>query len=121
MTEVHPMLAIDVAREPSVARAILDDLRRTAESDPDPVRRELAREVVEGRLTARQVASYAAYGEVLAARLDDVVARWNTLSESEREERATAGWAELGEPAGAEAGTVEQLMELVAEVRHEAG
>src|SRR5262245_28016843 len=110
MTDVHPMLAIDVTREPATARVVLDGLRHTAEADPDPVLREIAREIVEGRLTARQAASYSAYGEVLSGRLDDLAARWDALSETERDELATAGWTELGEPAGAELVSVDQLL-----------
>jgi hypothetical protein len=90
MPEIHPLLAIDVTDDPEVARTVWSNLRRLASADGDSVWREMAREVVEGRLTAGQLMSYGAYQNAMAGRLDELGREWDALSESERERLAAA-------------------------------
>jgi hypothetical protein len=89
--DVHPLLAIDVTEDPDLARTIWANLRELAASpDGDPVWREMAREVVEGRLTAGQLLSFGAYQDAMAGRLSDLASEWDAMPEAERERLAAA-------------------------------
>ena len=91
MNDVHPLLAIDVTTDPDLAHTIWTNLQKVAGSaDGDPVWREMAREVVEGRLTAGQLLSYGAYQDAMAGRLDDMAGEWDAMPEAERERLAAA-------------------------------
>lgn len=102
MTEIHPLLAVDVTSDAETARAVWSNLERLAESAEDPIWREMAREVVEGRLTASRLMSYSAYQEALGDRFDDLAQSWHGMSEDER--------AALDDPAGDDSEPVEQLV-----------
>jgi len=114
MNDVHPLLAIDVTTDPDLANTIWTNLQWVAGSaDGDPVWREMAREVVEGRLTAGQLLSYGAYQDAMAGRLDDMAREWDAMPEAERERLAAADEATRAPVeqlvAAAEAEVVERL------------
>lgn len=112
---VHPLLAIDVTQDPDLANTIWTNLRELAASpDGDPVWREMAREVVEGRLTAGQLLSCGAYQDAMAGRLDDMAREWDAVPEAERDRLAAADEANRVPVeqlvAAAEAEVVERLV-----------
>lgn len=70
-------------------------LREVVESDSDPIRREIASEVLGGRLRMSEICSYSAYQEALHSNLDEVVRHWEAMPEEEFERRLAEGRAFL--------------------------
>lgn len=62
-------------------------LREQASRDPDPVARDLAKDLLSGAVTLRQAAESRAYGELLSQRAHDGIEWWQSLSEEERAAR----------------------------------
>ncbi len=86
---------IDVTRDPGMARAVRLMLEEVVREDADPIRQEIAREVLGGRMRMSEICSYGAYREALEEGMDDLVARHDSLSARELDERAAEGLRHL--------------------------
>jgi hypothetical protein len=92
LTSVSPDPNLDVTTDPALAKVLREEIRRVAESEDDLIRAEIAREILEGRMRASEIARYSFYAESLAAGLDEFL-RWRErLSASEYAEYEQ--WAE---------------------------
>ncbi|MPZ84165.1 MAG: hypothetical protein GEV28_28700 [Actinophytocola sp.] len=108
------MLAVDVTDDPATARAVWANLRRLADSGADPSWREMAREVVEGRLTTRQLMSYGAYQEAMVGRFEELAEKWRDMPDAERAELVAPDPDDEPDPVGplveaAEADVIQEL------------
>jgi hypothetical protein len=72
-------------------------LRRLADQSPDPVLREMAREVLAGRLTPREVATSSLYAEALINATQKFTTWRESASEEEFEQAAEHGRTTLAE------------------------
>jgi hypothetical protein len=88
--ELH-VETIDVTRDPGLTRAIGLMLREITQTSTDPIAKEIAQEVLGGRLRMSEILSYGAYRDALGAHVDEVVQRWDALSGNEFEQRLAEG------------------------------
>jgi hypothetical protein len=85
---------------PTVERLLRRALQEQADGDPDPLRRDMARDVLSGAVTLYQAANSSVYGELFAARADELAQWWEELSEADRDElyaQAEQAIADTGE------------------------
>lgn len=64
------LVGIDVTRDRETARTLWRILEQVRDRDEDPLRREIADEILSGRLTVRQAASFSQYQEALTQGLE---------------------------------------------------
>jgi hypothetical protein len=60
-------------------------LRHAAQRHPDPVLREMAQEITEGRITVEQALQCDAYVDAMAEQWRSAIAEWNAMSDDERD------------------------------------
>ncbi len=86
-----PRDLLDVAHgDRGAARLLYGSLRQVAEHAGQPELREMAREVLSGRITLRQAVQSDAYREVLSGRLGEFMAWYRNLDPQERDEQVAA-------------------------------
>lgn len=73
--------------DPQLERHMRRSLREQANGDPDPVARDLAKDLLCGAVTLRQAAESRVYGDLLAKQAQDNLDWWNGLSDEERAAR----------------------------------
>lgn len=73
--------------DPQLERHMRRSLREQAGRDPDPVARDLAKDLLSGAVTLRQAADSRAYGELLSRQAQDGLDWWQSLSDEERAAR----------------------------------
>jgi hypothetical protein len=81
---------LDISTDPAVVKVLRESLERDAVRDGDPVRAELAREILAGRMRASDVLSYSVYAEVVADGVTEYIGWVDGLSEAERAEHEGA-------------------------------
>lgn len=82
---------LEIARDPVDARRLRESLEKLAESAPNDALKEMAGEVVSGRISLREAVTVPAYGEALIEGGRPFREAWDKLSESERAELAAEG------------------------------
>ncbi|HCT75523.1 MAG TPA: hypothetical protein DGG94_19395 [Micromonosporaceae bacterium] len=72
-------------RDPVLDRFLRKSLEEQAANDPDPLRRDMARDVLSGAITLQQAANSNVYGELFARQADELADWWDSLSEKDRD------------------------------------
>lgn len=72
-------------RDPVLDRLLRKSLEEQAAKDPDPLRRDMARDVLSGAITIQQAAGSNVYGELFARQADELAGWWDSLSEADRD------------------------------------
>lgn len=85
----------EMTRDPARARRLRRSLELLAERGQDPAVREMAREVLSGRLSLREAANVPAYGEAMRQGMQEGLRAYAALSESERREAEEEGRRQL--------------------------
>jgi len=78
---------LDISADPAVVKLLRDALQDCAEHGDDPVRAELAREILAGRMRASEIMSVPAYREALTSGLEEFLRSQDSLTEAERLEQ----------------------------------
>ncbi|MGA5564684.1 hypothetical protein ACPCUV_26435 [Streptomyces platensis] len=81
----------DMAGSPAEARAIRKALEMVAGGGAGGTLKEMAQEVLTGRIGLREALNVSAYAEQMVEQTQSVRERWDGLSEHEREAMAAAG------------------------------
>jgi hypothetical protein len=84
----------EMTRDPARARQLRRSLETLAERG-DPTVREMAREVLSGRLSLRDAANVPAYGEAMRQGVQEGLRAYAALSEAERREAEEEGRRQL--------------------------
>ncbi|WP_327705028.1 hypothetical protein [Streptomyces decoyicus] len=87
----------DMAGSPAEARAIRKALEMVADGGAGGTLKEMAQEVLTGRIGLRDALNVSAYTEQMAEQAQPIRERWDGLSEREREAMAAAGERYLAE------------------------
>ncbi|MFF4909667.1 hypothetical protein ACFY2T_32955 [Streptomyces sp. NPDC001260] len=90
---------LDIAKDPARARALRKSMRRLAESG-DETLREMAREVLAGRIGLRQAAQNGAYREALSEAARVGMRGYEQMSAAERRAAEAEGQRQLDECQG---------------------
>lgn len=86
---------IEMTGDPARARQLRRSLESLADRGGDPAVREMAREVLSGRLSLREAANVPAYGEAMRAGMQVGLRAYAEMSESERREAEEEGHRQL--------------------------
>ncbi|MFI6767090.1 hypothetical protein [Streptomyces sp. NPDC050355] len=87
----------DLAKSPAEARAVKKALEMVAGGGAGDALKEMAQEVLTGRIGLQEALNVSAYTEQIAQQSDSVRERWDGMSESQREALAAAGDRHLEE------------------------
>ncbi|MFG2092889.1 hypothetical protein [Streptomyces sp. NPDC048612] len=87
----------EIAKSPAEARAVKKALEMVAGGGAGDVLKEMAQEVLTGRIGLREALSVSAYTEQIAEQSDSVRDRWDGMSERERDALAAGGDLHLEE------------------------
>jgi hypothetical protein len=87
----------EMTGDPARARQLRRSLETLAERGQNPTVREMAREVLSGRLSLRDAANVPAYGEAVRQGMQEGLRAYAALSESERREAEEEGRRQLDE------------------------
>ncbi|MEU9502447.1 hypothetical protein [Streptomyces sp. NPDC048196] len=82
---------MDVARDPGEARALRKSLEMIARGGAGDTLKEMAQDVLTGRIGLRQAAQTAGYTDALIEKSEPFQQEWNGMSEAERHARAAEG------------------------------
>lgn len=82
---------MDVARDPAEARALRKSLEMIARGGAGDTMKEMAQEVLTGRLGLRQAAQTSGYTDAFIEKSEPFQREWNEMSEAERHARAAEG------------------------------
>jgi hypothetical protein len=82
---------MDVARDPAEARALRKSLEVIARGGAGDTLKEMAQEVLTGRVGLRQAAQTAGYTDALISKSEPFQEEWNGMTDSERHARAVEG------------------------------
>lgn len=86
---------LEMTGDPARARRLRRSLEALADRGSDPAVREMAREVLSGRLSLREAANVPAYGEAMRRGVQDGLRAYAAMSESERREAEEEGHRQL--------------------------
>ena len=86
---------LEMTGDPARARRLRRSLETLADRGGDPAMREMAREVLAGRLSLRDAANIPAYGEAMRQGVQDGLRAYAAMSESERREAEEEGRRQL--------------------------
>ncbi|MFG2094970.1 hypothetical protein [Streptomyces sp. NPDC048612] len=81
----------EVTKDPAAARALRKSLETLAGGGAGDTLKEMAREVLSGRIGIREAVNVPAYSEALIANTQSARDEWTAMSDSERESRADEG------------------------------
>ncbi|MFF7229482.1 hypothetical protein [Streptomyces sioyaensis] len=81
----------EIAGSPAGARAVRKALETIAEGGAGATLKEMAQEVLTGRLGVREAMSVSAYADPMIEKIQATRERWDGLSEGEREAMASEG------------------------------
>lgn len=84
-----------IGRDPASAKMLRDSMESLAKIKGDSPLKEMAQEILSGRVGIREAISIPAYAEALTQGIQDFKEKWDGLSDSEREELAAKGEQEL--------------------------
>ncbi|MBB1256603.1 hypothetical protein H3146_25120 [Streptomyces sp. OF3] len=84
---------LDIARDPADARSLRNSLELLRKGAAGPILKEMAEEVLSGRLSLRQAVNVSSYAEAGLAESRDFQEKWAAMSDAEREELAAQGEA----------------------------
>ncbi|GAO08893.1 hypothetical protein TPA0598_04_05290 [Streptomyces lydicamycinicus] len=82
---------LEITRDPARARVMRTALEQIAAGGRAGPLKEMAEEVLSGRLGLRQATTISAYADPLIEEFQTFKQEWDSLSEKEREERAAEG------------------------------
>jgi hypothetical protein len=88
---------LEMTGDPARARRLRRSLETLADRGGDPAVREMAREVLAGRLSLREAANVPAYGEAMRQGMQKGLRAYAAMSESERREAEEEGRRQLDE------------------------
>lgn len=81
----------DVARDPAEARVLRKSLEMISRGGAGDTLKEMAQEVLSGRIGLRQAAQTSGYTDALIEKSEPFQQEWNEMSEAERHARAAEG------------------------------
>ncbi|KIZ16597.1 hypothetical protein [Streptomyces natalensis] len=88
---------MDIAKDPAQARLLRKALERLAEGGAGDTLKEMAQEVLSGRVGLREAATISAYSEAIVAGMQPFKEKWDELSDTERQALAADGERRLEE------------------------
>ncbi|MEU6388994.1 hypothetical protein [Streptomyces sp. NPDC046939] len=86
---------MNLTDDPVQQRLLRKALEQFRRGDAGPVLKEMAQEVLAGRVTLREATRIPAYAEAVIERGQDFRRHWNTISDREREDLARSGQQQL--------------------------
>ncbi|MFM9369505.1 hypothetical protein [Streptomyces sp. Da 82-17] len=89
--EVDDSEFMDIARDPQDAALLRKSLERLSQGVAGDTAKEMAQEVLAGRISLRDAVQIRAYSEALADGMRTFQEKWAEMSDSEREEAALQG------------------------------
>ncbi|MEU6147594.1 hypothetical protein ABZ848_45505 [Streptomyces sp. NPDC047081] len=88
---------MDIAKDPAEARAMRKALQQIAGGGAGEALKEMAKEVLSGRVGLRQATQTSGYTDALAEKVQPFREQWDAMSETERQSRAAEGQRALDE------------------------
>lgn len=82
----------DITKDPVQERLLADSLEQLARQSPSTALREMANEVLDGRIGLREAGAVQAYAEEIADQAQPFKEYWASLSDDERERLAAEGF-----------------------------
>ncbi|TSB25573.1 hypothetical protein [Streptomyces benahoarensis] len=88
---------MDIAKDPAQARILRKALERLAEGGAGDTLKEMAQEVLSGRVGLREASTISAYSDALVTGMQPFKEKWDQTSDSERQNLAAQGERHLEE------------------------
>ncbi|MGW1839936.1 hypothetical protein [Streptomyces sp. NPDC002067] len=88
---------MDIAKDPAQARILRKALERLAEGGAGDTLKEMAQEILSGRVGLREASKISAYSEALVTGMQPFKEKWDETSDSERQNLAAEGERRLEE------------------------
>ncbi|WP_406476956.1 hypothetical protein [Streptomyces platensis] len=82
---------LDIAKDPAAARVMRKGLEQIAKGGAGEILKEMAQEVISGRVGLREAVRIPAYSDQMIEKFEAFKQDWDSLSEMERQQRAAEG------------------------------
>lgn len=82
---------LDIAHDPAEARVVRKALEQIAGGGAGEAMKEMAQEILSGRIGIRQAVQVSAYSDAMAEKGQEFREQWDALSQRERDERVAQG------------------------------